>query len=316
EFEANGLVAEHPPRWTNQNKLVVHAVASPPGAVHAGRIQYSRWAAMPLPGTVPASRFCIEAREGFFDYPGSQPGAMIWHLNFADPHLFGYYGGPLFAQDEMQVAEHPALASLKQALEALGAAARTVDRGDPTPVLVAGVERRCRVATEPDASAGRPGGLYGNAFAAAPAAAIRAATTAVSPPTISNIIALAAPTNGSGRYTREQLAYILQTAWSGFRAAALETARLAGPDARTSVHTGFWGCGAFGGNRTVMTALQLAAARLAGVDLVFFTGSAPGKAAFREGAATLEAFEGWTTPDQLLEGMEQRGLRWGMSDGN
>lgn len=53
-----------------------------------------------------------------------------WHVNFADYNLFGYYGGNLFAQDEMQVQsrrhallshsmqvmEHPSLGSIREAL--------------------------------------------------------------------------------------------------------------------------------------------------------------------------------------------------------
>jgi hypothetical protein len=41
---------------------------------------------------------------------------LDWHINFADKHLFGYYGGGLFAQDEMQTAEMPILASVREAL--------------------------------------------------------------------------------------------------------------------------------------------------------------------------------------------------------
>lgn len=41
---------------------------------------------------------------------------MDWHINFADKHLFGYYGGGLFAQDEMQAAEIPTLASVRESL--------------------------------------------------------------------------------------------------------------------------------------------------------------------------------------------------------
>jgi hypothetical protein len=41
---------------------------------------------------------------------------MEWYLNFAHYNLFCAYGGSLFAQDEMQVAEHPPLCSLREAL--------------------------------------------------------------------------------------------------------------------------------------------------------------------------------------------------------
>ena len=81
-------------------------------------------------------------------------GAAEWHVNFADPALFVAYGSSLFAQDEMQVAEHPALGALAEALRAGARVALTEQGGKATPVLVAGVERRCRVATDRDVAAG------------------------------------------------------------------------------------------------------------------------------------------------------------------
>jgi hypothetical protein len=39
----------------------------------------------------------------------------MW-VNFADEHLFVAYASRLFAQDEIQVAEHPSLGHLKEKL--------------------------------------------------------------------------------------------------------------------------------------------------------------------------------------------------------
>ena len=63
----------------------------------------------------------------FFDYQPAIEGQDVveWHVNFADPHLFVAYAAGLFAQDEMQVAEHPGLAALKQALAAADVETRT-----------------------------------------------------------------------------------------------------------------------------------------------------------------------------------------------
>jgi len=38
---------------------------------------------------------------------------VVWYINFADSDVFRYYGGTLFAQDESQCLEHPALCSLR-----------------------------------------------------------------------------------------------------------------------------------------------------------------------------------------------------------
>jgi len=86
----------------------------------------------------------------------------------------------------------------------------------------------------------------------------------------------------------------------------------------TAVHTGFWGCGAFGGNRQLMTLLQLIAACASGVDLlVFHTGF--------DGAACHEAvdmLEG-VLPEaesvrvaELVSPIDAMGVEWGVSDGN
>ena len=317
-FEAQRLMDDHPPVLRNPNKKIVFGIACPPGSSHDGRIIYTRWRAMRLPDSTVPYRVIGSTvrREGFFDYLPilDQGGAVEWHVNFADPNLFVAYGTPLFAQDEMQVAEHPILGALKEALDELGARTLTKEGGEPTPVLVAGAERRCRVATDADPSKGRPGGLYGNAFAAAPASAIRQATTPLDPPSVTNLIAMAAPAYGSGRYSGDEIEYVLTTAYTGFRAAVIESG--AGP---VAVHTGFWGCGAFGGDRVLMTMLQVIASGLAGVErLVFHTSGEAGTAAFDSAVHLLEKELAGPSaiPRELIRRIAAMGFRWGRSDGN
>ena len=233
--------------------------------------------------------------------------------------MFVYYAGGLFAQDEVQVAEHPALGSLKQALVAAAVETRTDGPAGPTPVLVTGVERRVVVATNPDAASGRPHGLYGNAFAAATPDAVRRATTPVDPPTVTNLVAVAAIAGGRGRYTRDEIRRTLVTAFTGFRAAAVESARLAGGPARVVVHTGYWGCGAFGGNRVLMALLQVLAARMAGLErLAFHTGSPGGEAPLADALDLVAALTGGApmATEDVLAAIEGQGFRWGVSDGN
>ena len=59
---------------------------------------------------------------------------------------------------------------------------------------------------------------------------------------------------------------VLTTAYTAFCAARSETEGALGGGGRTVVHTGFWGCGAFGGNRVLMVSLQVVAAVMAGLD--------------------------------------------------
>ena len=323
-FGVQELVREHPPRWRDRNKQIVFEIACPAGSAHTGQIEFSRWAALPLPERVDTRSAADRAvdRPGFFDYVPAldRADAVEWHVNFADPHLFVAYGSGLFAQDEMQVAEHPSLGSLKEALEARDVRAVTEANGTPTPVLVTGAPRRCRIATDPNAAEGRPRGLYGNAFARSDAEAVRRATTRIDPPTTTNLIAMAAPSGGRGTYRVDEIEHILVTAFTAFRTAVLESARSFGLDCPVVVHTGFWGCGAFGGNRVLMTALQMVAAGMAGVErIVFHTGDPSGAVAFCDALQLFneDRIDGSDTAVRdVIQRFTDAGFEWGTSDGN
>jgi hypothetical protein len=322
-FDVPAMIAEHPPIIHDPNKRAVFEAACPDRCVYAGELGYSRWQALDLPREIdPAAALArVTGAPTVYDYVwvDDPAGAVEWHVNFADPFLFFAYGTGLFAQDEMMCAEHPVLGSLVEALRERGHAPVTEEHGRPTPVLVTGAERRCYVITEPDESAGRPRGLYGNEFSAAPEEVVRAATVTLDPPTITNIIAMAAPSYRSGRYTRETIEYVLMTAYTGFAAAVAESARLA-PGASVVVHSGYWGCGAFGGDRVLMTMLQVLAAGAAGVDrLVFHTVSAEGAAPFEDALEVVRgklAAEGPLGADALIDRIDAMAFEWGTSDGN
>jgi hypothetical protein len=265
----------------------------------------------------------FEAREDYFCYepPAEQSSAIEWHLNFAHSDLFCAYGGSLFAQDEMQVAEHPALGSLREALLRSDIEPLTVENGEPTPALVRGVERRCKVATDRNAALGRPNGLYGNNFSQASADAVARATQALTPPTISNLLAMEAPPGANGRYSRQQIEYILGTAYTGFAAARLESCQGRVQSPEVVVHTGFWGCGAYGGNRVLMALLQLLAARLSRLDrLVFHTGDTSGSLPYRQASRILQQVVESAAPSHrvadIVTRVESMGFQWGVSDGN
>ena len=84
------------------------------------------------------------------------------------------------------------------------------------------------------------------------------------------------------------------------------------------VHTGFWGCGAFGGNRVLMAMLQVIAAGLAALDrLVFYTVEPAGTRALEHGLTRLRdlAGDGPIALSALSGGIVELGLEWGMSDG-
>jgi hypothetical protein len=161
--------------------------------------------------------------------------------------------------------------------------------------------------------------LYGNRFSEASPEAVAAATAPIVPPTITNILAMEAPDSGSGRYTLAEIEYILSTAFTGFAAARLASAEY-GSTPPVVVHTGWWGCGAYGGNRTLMALLQALAAQLAGLDhLIFHAGNADGVEEFKcAQQLLLDQLQrsGSSQLSDLLRWVESLGLEWGMSDGN
>lgn len=310
-WDAAELTRQHPPRFGNRSKAAAFDHLMTAGDAPAGSVGASRWASG---GLVEGRKSPVAVRmePGFFRYDGRTDG-LEWHVNFAAHDLFCAYPTSLLAQDELQVLEHPVLASVRQALLAEGRSTRVVESGRPTPILVSGVERRGQLDTAP--SPVRPYGLYGNNFAASPIPRMLDALAPIVPPTISHIIAIEAPPGGSGRYVFDEIAFILDTATTGFRAAVLESEHLA-PGRRVVVHTGWWGCGAYGGNRELMGLLQIEAAALAGLDeLVFHAGDLTGERDFEvvvKAHRGLRELEG--TPE-VIEQLAGRGYRWGVSNG-
>lgn len=324
-FDAHDLVNSHPPKLKNKNKKVVYEIACPSGCHHSGQLIFSRWRAMLLRDLI-SSVDCqteLEERSGYFKYELSSEinTEVEWYLNFAHCDLFCAYGDSLFAQDEMQVAEHPALGSLREALLDYKIEPLTVEAGKPTPILIRGVERRCAIATDSNPEQKRPFGLYGNNFARATTEAIALATQQLEPPTITNIIAIEAPDGGYGAYTKEDIEYILITAFTGFSAAKIESQLKLNRQTTTVIHTGYWGCGAYGGERVLMALLQLLAARLAKIDrLVFHTGDVLNTNHLAVAKQILNRdllpFNSQISTTHLLAKIYDMNFQWGISDGN
>ena len=309
-FDRLDLADRFPARFTNPNKRAF--LDQVEGSPIPGSIDVARWAAVPLPEARSGWRPELVTKVGYFTYDSDTESAMHWHLNFANFDLFSAYAGSLLAQDEMQVLEHPDLARVRHALQAGGLSTLVTDRAGPTPFTLTAVPRRGAIETAP--GPGRPGGLYGNQFAAASVDQVLAAATVIEPPTLSNIVAMEAPAYGRGEYRTEEINPILTTAVTGFGAAVVETKRLS-PGLRTVIHTGWWGCGAYGGNQELMALLQLVAAEWAEVDeVVFHLGSADSEAILRRAKELQE-----TLPDtaaELIVAIADLRYLWGVSDGN
>ena len=314
------LFKEYPPIWHDDNKLIVFEIAKSSGYPFNGKISYKRWPQFELPKRIIYdNKLKFSAHPEVFKYAEQKdPKIVDWHLNFADPDLFVAYGSELLAQDEIQVAEHPILGSIREMLISKKCYAETVDDdGKPTPVTITGAQRRCVIDTQPNPKIGCPDGIYGNAFEIATEEQVRASTRTISPPTISNILAISAPSGGSGDYTVEDMLKVLNTAYTGFSCARRESEKLVPENPKTLIHTGFWGCGAFGGNRILMTILQCIAADLAKVDLEFWAVNDSGVKVAEE-AYNLYKSIGHAEENvySILEKLEAKKFQWGESDGN
>jgi hypothetical protein len=299
----------HPTRWLSDNKRFVIDQVRAQRTVDEGVVKVSRWNRPErLPHFVEMGG--IDVRPGLLDYPaaGDGSGSSHWHLNFADPHLFAASSGPLLAQDEHQVLEHPRLASVAEAMESASTRSpkmnrRTVDDGRPTPILIEGAPRECTLDTSR--------GLYGNAFARASYTEVGECLRILSPPTRSNIVAVSALEPRSGPYTQEQIQWLFEAAFTAFRAAVVVST------GAVVMHTGFWGCGVFGGNRTLLPTLQFLAAGTAGVErLIFWTGgSMKSVARAQRAVAVARGLNGLET-DEALSRLVSMGFEWGVGDGN
>lgn len=272
-------------------------------------MEVSRWEEKDLPQAYnPAHILKLEGRPDVFDY-APNPEQVDWHLNFAHHDLFCAYGRAPFAQDEIQVAEHPALASLREALLDSELPPSTVEHGGPTPILITQVPRLASIRTD---------AIYGASFSRASEAQIDSSVEPLRPPTRSNILAMEAPFGARGPYRSMQIDYILNTAFTGFSAAREASVRLPGAP-KVVIHTGFWGCGAYGGHRVLMPALQIIAARLAGVQsLVFHAFDPAGLSAFEKARTLVDKLgaQGKLKLSKLRSMILAEGFEWGRPDGN
>jgi hypothetical protein len=324
EVDAERLMGETPPVWLDARKRAIAARTCPPEARYAGRLRYTRWAlaAMPDGDILGCPAPSVQIIDGPMIYDPQTPRETAWHMNFADPDLFVAYGSDLFAQDEWQVVEHPALGALREWLMREDREPRTACEAGPTPILIEGVERRCEITVAPRQTGRGEAGpvLYGCRFSRAPVDTVLRATRLIEPPTVTNIIALAAPACGSGVYRARAIAEILRTALTGFAAAVRRSPSAPDGTRRVVIHTGLWGCGAFGGNPVLMTIIQIVAARMAGVsELRLFVPEPVRRPDVEHGVRLLEdlcAAHQAIVPSALIRELERMGFEWGESDGN
>lgn len=312
ELVTKDLVARCPPRVEHAKKRLVFDFAL--DREFSGSMAVYRYGEIPLPEVFAAisPETTITSKRGFFRY-NDDDTADHWYMNFAHHNLFNGYGHFMFAQDEIQVAEHPALASAREMMLTRTDELRpiAVKDGKPTPVLFRNVPRSIDIRTNQ---------IYGARFARADDDTLRAALSYTDPITHSNILAIEAPIfSGNRDYSEAEIAFALRTAYSGFRAIVLASVSHWSAVRPIVLHTGNWGCGAYGGNRQLMLSIQMMAARLAGLHkIVFHCGSDPVEdvETFDSILRTKFLFSPGARISKVLQKLSSNGFRWGTPDGN
>lgn len=188
----------------------------------------------------------FEARQNTYEY-SYDSNATHWWVNFSRDRPFVAYNAAMFAQDEIQTAEHPILCHLKEALQKEGVVLRQNGRCDP--LLIRGIIRCALIDTTE---------LYGRKFTEASKKTVYRAVSMQNPVTTTNIICMTAHPISNGAYTLEQLYYMYRTCHAAFR--GINTVENNGDISSIHVvHTGHWECGVFGGNRIVTALIQILA---------------------------------------------------------
>jgi hypothetical protein len=241
------LLETYPPRWLHRNKKLIFEICKPAELDKEGEIKIKRFLENLSPELVSLPEIIQEFRNYKYLPNLEKYKTTHWHVNFSDLYLLDFAEGSAFAQDEIQVAEHTVLVSVGMAINKRDHGANrllrsTVDGDLATPILLEGVPRFCAINTE---------GIYGLLFRDAWEATIRENFTRLTPATESNLLAMSAPrgTRGS-KYSEELIERVFRTALAGFRSTVFTSEEV-------TVHSGFWGCGAFGNNRQLMTASYL-----------------------------------------------------------
>lgn len=272
-LDIQDLIKNYPPEYKNPSKKLKYEEALERFRNQQGSVKVSRWK---YGGSdvwhLKKAPLKIDFRDEYFCYDdGDSESEHIFYLNYADPLLFGFYDGDLFAQDELQTLEHPLLGSVMEYIdknESDSLKSRTEEHGEPTPYIVEGVPYWLKVVTAPVLPDGKVYNFYGRNFSRASKEILDLAVTPLSKEKRNNIIAMAAPSTGSGEYKRKELEQLMKTVIVAFSGAVEQTC--VGGQEKCIIHTGNWGAGAFGNNRELIYLAQIIGASCAGVEKLIF----------------------------------------------
>lgn len=312
-LDIQDLIKNYPPEYSCENKKIKYEEALAIHKSQTGTIGVSRWKFEGDGKAFVKNDVKATLCDGYFTYDDEDTEEKkVYYLNYADPNLFGYYDGSLFAQDEIQTLEHPLLGSVMEYIdknETPVLRSLTEEKGEPTPYIVEGAPYWLKVTTNPPLPTGEVLNIYGRNFYQATREVLDIAVKPIREEKKNNIIAMAAPACKSGEYKRRDIEQILKTVIVSFSAAiSLSHGK------RCVIHTGNWGAGAFGNNRELIYLAQLVGASVAGgAELVFHAIDE------NDFATAKKKFDGWKGNADFSECVDyflNQHYQWGNGDGN
>jgi hypothetical protein len=204
----------------------------------------------------------INRISGPFTWEASDATTSHWAADFADRKFLSFCQGARLAQEEGVAVEHPQLYHLYELIQKAPYDDLKTIKPDQEAILMQGVLRMGVIDTQTKVN--DQGSLYGNNFASAADDEITKSVVRIQEPTRSNIFAIVAPLIKAilknKPYSLLHLEHIFRASCTAFRAIKQDS------PGKVVIHTGNWGTGAFGNSLVVVYLLQMAAARLAGID--------------------------------------------------
>jgi hypothetical protein len=121
EMKSKDLYEKYPPNFRDKNKQYIFKYINENKRYSPSpdkSLLVTRWKPFVpdvLPDNLTPTSTKIKFQSDVFSYETCGDSQTVeWYLNFANHDLFAYYGGPLLAQDELQVLECVELAALRE----------------------------------------------------------------------------------------------------------------------------------------------------------------------------------------------------------
>ena len=206
--------------------------------------------------------------------PENERSCFFW-VNFSNPKLFSDCEGDYFSQGDTMALAHPLLLSCISYLKSIYGEdfiPATKESEEPTPFVFQDVPFWVRVTGE----------KLSDNFEVL----IREKK--------SNIISMCPP-SGRGKYTEEQIEYLLKTVLCAFGGGAKSASAL--KKQNLILHTGNWGCGSYGNNEELIYLVQIFGAMATGFSRIIF--HKPNEEALRKAKEDFEDFPFFNHNDGL-----------------